>query len=304
MPTTRAQAQRAMASRSSRDDPDSDDEDSDEEYEDDSSGPSSGHENGWTRVEKVRDIFSSFDETLLWDEYRTNIEVMPPSGRSLSPATCCIQKDLEATLLRLAVNQDPVYRALRRAQPPEQCANICYEKLSNRAGSDLERLDDYAEEATVYPDGLVPNVLWLSIQLRTHVDQIAQNLAVRRSHGLAKAVNILVGMLGNICARDYDAFAEATWYIPMSPNESPRDRSLYQLLIANPQHTGYFIVDVLAEISQAEIQALQDRDRRRFVQRMEDILTTIQEQGAPVVFRQRLQRVRDNWSRITSRRGR
>ena len=190
----------------------------------------------------VRDILSTFTdnelpESYLEDEYRLNT-------RPRTLAECLVPRQLGATVFRLAMNDDGVYRALREAQPAPSCASQYYNKLRYRINGLMKMFHEYCTSG-IYSraTGARPEIKYVALRLQECVDRISRNLWVRGQDGVGEAADCLILALQVVCVRDEDAFEGARWR--SRRNELEEDRNLYHRVIRCSSEEQTFVLDIL-----------------------------------------------------------
>lgn len=247
------------------------------------SGASSDSGEGMEKPDKVRDILSSFKADVLPDEFCADISV----GRDLTPAQCVLQEDFEGTMLRLAANDDHVYRSLREAMPAASCANIFFGKLRRKVRTLLDDFDRYASDGTRRPDRKrPPEVKTVIDELRGYVQQVKNNVESRAPHGMNDAADTLLDLLRGICDRNRDAFEYSTWGRRVPRGEDDDDRNLYFRLIRNPPPSESFVLDLFEELPSTVLAEFRKSPATR--DDLANILKTIERHHAPQSFIQSL----------------
>lgn len=154
---------------------------------DDPSSPEFSEQESGTsmsRPEKVRDILSAFSEATMPDDFRPDqVETI---RQSRTPEQCVVQGDFEATMFRLAVHDDNVYRSLRKAMPaPARCA-IFFDKVQKKTRALLVDFDRYCQYGTPQRDGT-------ALEIRVVVERLHELVSLSQST-LPLARPIAIGM--------------------------------------------------------------------------------------------------------------
>ncbi|KAL1994613.1 hypothetical protein VTN49DRAFT_2083 [Thermomyces lanuginosus] len=237
------------------------------------SEPNRPRSRGMSREDKVRDIISAFKDTLP-EEFRPDL--VERSNQPRTPEQCVVQGDLEATLFRLAVHDDNVYRSLRKAMPAGACAAIYFDKIRKRCRRILAQFDEYCRTGTLPPGVPSMEARQVAEALRRCVKQIEVNLDMRNSHGTEDAAETLVSLLLDIAARNIDAFAGSHWRAPQ-PGEDEDDNNLYEQLIGQANETdGFFILDALDKVPPSVLS--------EYVPSLVDALSKIEVNRAPAPY--------------------
>ncbi|KAL4743585.1 hypothetical protein BDV11DRAFT_214168 [Aspergillus similis] len=233
-------------------------------------------EGGMSRTQRVRDILSAFSTEILQEDFRvepvesesepedTNYSRMSPKKRR-TPEQCVVQGDMEATIFRLAVHDDNVFRSLCKAMPPGACAAIYFDKMLERSRSILSEFDRYCRTlGGPYEDGDKSKVLSMAAvvqTIRNNILNIHKNIHVRAPHGLQGAAKALTSILEDISTRNKDALADNQYgcvsLLPANVNWSADDeddeysRNLYHQLIGSAdddEDESHFVLDALADL--------------------------------------------------------
>ena len=191
------------------------------------------------------DILSSFDQTALPSSFRTDEQSTLSTPRS--PNACVVQLDLQATILRLAVNIPAFFSVLRAAQPPASCAEIFFQKVHRKGTQTFQDWDIYclygprgsqlrqtrASSASTPTHTLT--IDWLVTTFRATSRLIAQQIRFRRPYGSQAAADCILYILGEVILhRNRDAFADNNWGRRPGTNENINDRNVfYQLIVAS-----------------------------------------------------------------------
>lgn len=234
---TRAQAHRAAESvpyqQDVTDDDDSDDdEDSGESDASDSPSGSPSRLNGrsMSRTDEVRDIISAFSHTTLPEEFEPHQAANMDLERT--PEVCVVQGEFEATMFRLAVIDENVYRAMNRTMPAGARAIIFFNKIMARCDSLLTEFDEYCQNGPIR-DGRALEIPLVVKKLEVNLALIQKNIFVRSGEGIDDATEAVVKVLGNIANRNYDAFENNAWGRRTPRGETANDRNLFAQLICN-----------------------------------------------------------------------
>ncbi|KAH0566123.1 hypothetical protein GP486_000484 [Trichoglossum hirsutum] len=248
------------------------------------------------RKEQVRDILSTFHLKTL-PEYSI-VAQQEPLERSQSLQPFSDPRPLEGIIFSLAVCDESIFTALRRAVPPDYCASVFLDKTLAEALETLGRLDSYTANGSTQ-DSVACDVVWCANKLKELVNRIRHDLESRAPIGQAikaKAFRLLVKMLEEVTNRNRDVYVNITWVREAPSDETAVDRNLYQRLIGNPvkasrtelqpqeKDKGNFVIDALRDLSDA------GRDDSH---RIQQILHTIEENGAPQNFIAELKRLKD-----------
>lgn len=231
------------------------------------------------RADQVRDMLSVFNNGSLPDEFGQDFSTIPPDD---TPLNFFVPNNLAATIYRLAVRDESVFRRLRKVITHDICANAHFSKLRTRAREAFARLDSYIENG---PSGSNDqDVPRCARMLRSIVDQICQTRNLRTSTGplspalVTKVAEILVEILQEVCNRNGDVYYRIDWERDTSDDEPERNRNLYTYLIDDPPRFSSstpnwmketFIIDRLGQIPANEW--------RHLIERLTSILDQIRE---------------------------
>ncbi|KAL8764053.1 MAG: hypothetical protein Q9184_000341 [Pyrenodesmia sp. 2 TL-2023] len=231
------------------------------------------------RADQVRDMLSVFDHRRLPNELGEDFTPAPPS---VTPQDFYVPNNLAATIYRLAVRDESVFRRLRRVVTHDVCADAHLSKLRARAREAFARLDSYIHDG---PSGSNDqDVPRCARMLRSIVDQICQTRNLRASTGplspalVTKVAEILVEILQEVCNRNEDVYHRIGWEREVGEDEPERNRNLYVYLIDDPPRfssstpnwmTETFVIDRLRQMPANEW--------RHLIERLTSILDQIRE---------------------------
>jgi hypothetical protein len=232
-----------------------------------------------TRTEKVRDIFSAFEEGTLPEDFRRDLTETTEQARTAEQ--CVVQGDFEATMFRLAVHDDGVFNSLCKAMPAGACAAIYFDKVqdhSRRLLADFDRSCAAAEPRAdpASPGGFL-DVNEVVLQLQRSVARIVANIAARSPYGSEGAAEALVSLLESVVGRNNDPL-EQNRFRESFHGEDEDQRNIYHLLIGSVETDSeidarHFVLGAL--------DSLPPMDLYQFVKRLRDILRKIEVDRAP-----------------------
>ncbi|KAI9772242.1 MAG: hypothetical protein M1840_000991 [Geoglossum simile] len=253
----------------------------------------------FSRKDQVLDILSTFDPETLPEEYPVGTQQRLAEG-GLSSQTLLDSKSLEGTVFGLAVRDNSFFTVLRRAVPPDYCTSIFLDKALAKVHESLNRLDKYVESGPLR-DTISWDVAYCASNLGELVSRIRHHIELRAPLGRAtktKAFRLLVTILEEVTKRNYDVYADISWAREAPSTEKDVDRNLYQKLVGSsakaskteirPQELpekgkGNFVLDALRDLTDA------GRDESH---KLQQILQTIEENGAPQGFIAELKRLK------------
>lgn len=236
-------------------------------------------EDGMTRTEKVRDIFSAFNRTLPEDTRRDLTET---TEQARTAEECVVQGDFEATMFRLAMHDDGVFNSLCKAMPAGACAAIYFDKVQEHSRRLLNDFDRYCATGELPVDpvspGLGVEVNDVVTQLQRSVSRIEVNIAARAPHGSEGAAEALVSLLESVVARNNDPLEGNPLGRQSFHGEDEDQRNLYHLLIGSVETDSetdarHFVLHAL--------DALPPVDLHQCANRLRDILRKIEVNRAP-----------------------
>ncbi|CAI7585695.1 unnamed protein product [Penicillium glandicola] len=236
-------------------------------------------EDGMTRTEKVRDIFSAFSKTLPEDAPRDLTET---TEQARTAEQCVVQGDFEATMFRLAVHDDGVFNGLCKAMPAGACAAIYFDKVQEQSRRLLNDFDRYCTTGELPANPVVPGlgveVNDVVAQLQRYVSRIAVNIAARAPHGSEGAAEALVSLLESVVARNNDPLEGNPLGRQSFHGEDEDQRNLYHLLIGSVETDSetdarHFVLHAL--------DGLPPVDLHQCANRLRDILRKIEVNRAP-----------------------
>ncbi|KAJ5213359.1 hypothetical protein N7449_000528 [Penicillium cf. viridicatum] len=239
-------------------------------------------EDGMTRTEKVRDIFSAFNRTLPEDTRRDLTET---TEQARTAEECVVQGDFEATMFRLAMHDDGVFNSLCKAMPAGACAAIYFDKVQEHSRRLLNDFDQYCATGELPADpvspGLGVEVNDVVTQLQRSVSRIEVNIAARAPHGSEGAAEALVSLLESVVARNNDPLEGNPLGRQSFHGEDEDQRNLYHLLIGSVETDSetdarHFVLHAL--------DALPPVDLHQCANRLRDILRKIEVNRAPKAY--------------------
>ncbi|KAJ5177695.1 uncharacterized protein N7500_000394 [Penicillium coprophilum] len=237
-------------------------------------------QDGMTRTEKVRDIFSAFSKRTLPEDARRDLTETMEQART--PEQCVVQGDFEATMFRLAVHDDAVFDSLCKAMPAGACAAIYFDKVQEQSRRLLDDFDRYCATGELPADPVSPG-LGIEVndvvrQLQRSVSRIAVNMAARAPHGSEGAAEALVSLLESVVARNHDPLEGNPLGRQSFHGEDEDQRNLYHLLIGSVETDSetdarHFVLNAL--------DALPPVDLHQCANRLRDILSKLEVNRAP-----------------------
>lgn len=214
---------------------------------------------GITRSQRVRDVMSAFEAHTLPEDFRTDLS---DTDQRRTPEQCVVQGDLQATMFRLAVHNDPVYSSLCKAMPPGATAAIYFDKTLEQARRLLSDFDRYALTGQTPADGSPIDIAHVLDTLRLTVDRIHTNILARAPHGTESATKALVTLLEDISARNKDPLDGNRLGIASFDGEDEDQRNLYHQLIGKEDESESFpLLDALDLFSGSELSQFKGRLR-------------------------------------------
>ena len=231
------------------------------------------------RADQVRDMLSVFDDLRLPDEFGRYLADVPPD---YTPENFYVPNNLIATIYRLAVRDESVFKRLRRVITHDVCANVHFSKLRARAREAFAGLDTYVENGP--SEGNHQDIPRTARTLRSLIDQICHARNVRTSTGtlsltvVTKVAEILVEILQEVCNRNEDVYYRIHWDRGQRDDEPEWNRNLYSYLIDDPPRFSAsseswmkdtFVVDRLRQMPAVEW--------RHLIERLTNILDQIRE---------------------------
>ena len=211
----------------------------------------------------IQDMLAVFDDRKLPEDFEHLTRTIP---KTLSSATAAIVPgDVLTSLFRLARFDKGFRRLLRNYLTRNICARNLLTKLYSRAKEVFELLDDYAMSGPETSHQLVARC---ADRIRQVVDQIGRYMDERAPLNIttkARAAEILVNLLIQVCNRNKDIYEDMTWRKTAPDPHDIDDRNLYVNLIGDPHiyaetlEGRFFILDVLSTFAPDERIHLSDR---------------------------------------------
>ncbi|CAI7604042.1 unnamed protein product [Penicillium manginii] len=247
-----------------------------------------GRRTGMTRAEKLRDILSAFNSSILTENFRQDLVEKTTHARTAEQ--CVVQGDVEATIFRLAMLNDGLFIDLCKSQPAQACASIYFDKIQEQCRRLLRDFDRYCatgERPTDpgSPGGGMVEVDEVVAQLRKLVQHIRMNIALRSPHGSEGAAKALVSILEAVTARNKDPLDGNNWGRSSFHGEDEDQRNLYHLLIGSEDSDidsdeELFVIDAL--------ESLAPSDLYQFINQLQPIQQRMEVNRAPKAFLLRL----------------
>ncbi|KAL8707903.1 MAG: hypothetical protein Q9220_007123 [cf. Caloplaca sp. 1 TL-2023] len=234
------------------------------------------------RAEQVRDILSVFDSATLPEDYGQNFDSNPTSD---ALSELYVPNNLSATIYRLAVQDEGVFRRLRRVISHDICATATFSKLRARAQEAFAALDLFLEigpsEGQHRDSQDIPQCAKL---LRNVVHQICDARDVRTSSGplsasvSTKVAEILAEILQEVCNRNEDGYYRISWEREVRNDEPSRDRNLYSYLIGDPPRFSILAPSWMSETFVIDqLRRLPTNEWRHLIERLTSILDQMRE---------------------------
>ncbi|KAF4636101.1 hypothetical protein G7Y89_g1992 [Cudoniella acicularis] len=234
------------------------------------------------RMAAVRDIMAALSHVVT-EDYRKDIFESPTdftTGEIYVPA------DLEATLSRLLILDDDVFRRMNSSVPSNERALGYFRKIIIKAENTCALLDNYL---MVGPAAGQHDLIWCAQTLSNIVDSIHRNITERQPLSplsRAAAAKALVTILGMVVERNKEVYNDLSWQRRRPHGEPAIDRNLYLRLIgslsnANPPINPTFALEALQDLPEA----------KRYVEDLEEILAKLESIGwgpAPLAYRNKL----------------
>ncbi|KAL8971575.1 MAG: hypothetical protein Q9183_000990 [Haloplaca sp. 2 TL-2023] len=191
-----------------------------------------------SQLQQIHDMLSVFDRTALPEEYGEDFEPVPTLER---PQSLFVANNLAATVYRLAIQDNGVFRRLREVITPDVCAYAHFTKLRERSRQAFTRLDQYIQNGpSGDADSDEQDIPTCARALRLLVAHICQAHDLRTSSGplspnlVTKVAEILVEILQEVCNRNEDVYHRIGWERETPDDEPDRHRNLYAYLIDDP----------------------------------------------------------------------
>ena len=235
--------------------------------------------------QSIQDMLAVFDNQRLPEDFEDLARAVP---RNLSSATAAIVPgDIFASLFGLARYDKDFRRLLRRALTRDFCARHLLMKLHSRAKEAFERLDDYTQFGPETRPQLVAHCADRVRQVVRQIGQYKDDRAPLDGPTKAKAAEILVSLLVEVCDRNKDIYGHMPWHKTAPDPEDLDDRNIYVNLISDPPiyedslEGQFFFLDVFSTFAPSEWMHLLDH--------LEVVSEQIKQYGAPVPFIERLE---------------
>jgi hypothetical protein len=193
---------------------------------------------------------------------------------------------LEATLARLLVLDDVLFKRFRSLVPRDLRATEYFRKMGLKAVEAFRLLNVYEE---VGPASGQHDLAWCAQTLVNIVEAISVNVTMRQPlspSSREEAAKSLVAILYDVVKNhNYDIYQNVKWPRRRPKDEASIDRNLYERHIKSTSRVnpsgGYFVIKALQELPEAQ----------RFVDRLQGILDTLSTIGwgpAPQAYREKL----------------
>ena len=235
--------------------------------------------------QSIQDMLAVFDNHRLPEDFEDLARAIPQNLSSAAAAI--VPGDIFASLFGLARYDRNFRRLLRRALTRDFCARHSLTKLHGRAKEAFKRLDDYTQFGPETRPQLVAQCADRVRQVVRQIGQYKDDRAPLDALTKAKAAEILVSLLVEVCDRNKDIYGHMPWHKTAPDPEDLDDRNLYVNLISDPPiyedslEGQLFFLDVFSTFAPSEWMHLLDH--------LEAALEQIKHYGAPLPFIKRFE---------------
>jgi hypothetical protein len=224
------------------------------------------------RMEEIRGILAVLSPELV-EDYRRDIF---DSTDDLTLQDVLVPSDLEATLCRLLLNDDPMFFQFGALIPPSRREADFFRKMETRARNVCRLLDDYVQHGPG-PTNQNHDLVWCAGALVDIVNHIRNRLNDHRPLRPAarqEAAKVLVSIMHEVVInRNTDVYQNSDVPRRRKHGQPLTDRNLYQRLIGSPcthnPHGTAFVLDALQDLPEAQM----------FVEDLEDIWSVLDSVG-------------------------
>ena len=193
------------------------------------------------RTEVLCDILSSFDPTLLPEEFMYHYLVRPVPMRRPHPGGTHVPGSLPATIYHIAHRDDAFRERLQQAVPKDARANQYFEKQYTRARASLQQMTRHistsSREQQHTDDDDIPDVALCAKTLRSIVHQMCSSRDARTAGAplgidiVRRLAEILVRLVAQVVTLDKDLDPLRS---VKQEDEHPRMTNLFLYLIGDP----------------------------------------------------------------------
>lgn len=236
------------------------------------------------RANDVRDILATLSNRTFEDyqpEIFQNVE-------ETMVQNVLVLNDLEATVSRLLVTNDPAFSLFSDLVSPQDRALDYFRKMEHKAQDAFNLLDIYIDEGPS-ENHRNHDIIWCAQALISIVNAISTNYTARQpltAQARLLAVKVLVETLEHVVTkRNVDAYQGMTWRRRADHAERYTARNLYERLIGSPSVDNppgsAFVIDALQDMPEAQY----------YVEKLGDIQSYLEARGwgpAPQTYRNKL----------------
>ncbi|KZF26899.1 hypothetical protein L228DRAFT_235905 [Xylona heveae TC161] len=237
------------------------------------------------RKRVLRDMLSVFDRnSTLPEDYRQDmVDAVPDTGfDDDDDEETFVKNDFEATIFRLAIEDDVFFSRLRKLINAELCAQAYISKIQANARKSLDALDRFVTQgpaATANDRAPRLNVIQCAASLKRLVASLQNDLRARApvtESTNSFAAKLLVWILDQVSDRNKDAYARVQWARQAPAGENAADRNLFLRLIAGgTDESNFFILQILPDFADV---------LRDYTEQLAKVADKLRRSGAPTAF--------------------
>ena len=235
--------------------------------------------------EIVQDMLSVLVPRRFYDDFNEDFYSRLPEAEPGNFHDLVVRGDPLLTIFGLA-RRDPILRdRLRNAIDEKTCGDDFLIKLGDKSTSILERYDMYARDGPRFDDRFVDRS---GVALRQIIDKVSayreSDRAPTSSNFNAKAAELVLNILEEVCMRNKDIYEDSTWQTTEDDPEADRDCNIFANLIGSPPvgfRDTHFVLDFLAD-------ELPPDAWRHLLGRLDSLVEKLREHEVPAPYLQKL----------------
>ena len=235
--------------------------------------------------EMVQDMLSVLAPQKLWDELGEDFYDMIPEAEPGKFRDLVVRGNLPVTIFSLALH-DSVFRdRLRNAITEEICGEDFLSKLEVRSTSTFDKYDEYDKNGPRFDAHFVDRSGMIIRQIVAKVSAYRKTFRAPLSNFFdAKAAELLLRILEEVCARDKDIYEDSAWQTIEDDPEADRDCNLFANLIGSPPtrlRQANFVLDIFVD-------ELPPSAWKHLLGQLESLLGKLREHDAPAHYLHKL----------------
>jgi hypothetical protein len=204
-------------------------------------------------IDEVANMMSCFEPTgLLPAEFKSE------DTRELSEQSR-LYREIRTIIVEHALRYPAFFMQLQEKCPPEFQVKVFFEKINKRIDGAFNALDEYIENGPTNQRSESLDVVSCAARIKGLVgkieeyrdDSVVSEAGERRDDTEVEklAAVAYVRMLEEVTRRNYDAYADNTFGMPMPPSDPSRNNLFVCLIGPASEEQGFFVVDHLQDMA-------------------------------------------------------